>query len=330
MAEYPPLPPGQNTTMAAGGADLRSIHSQPSPKAGRPMPYSFNGNQTHSLGVEIELQIVDADSLALSNAVQQILDRVPKKWSDKIKPELMQSYCEQASFEVGHGRSIRAADPFIGELADMERPAVRPVSILPLGRLIWIVACVSAGLLGFEISLMRVLLVASWHHFAFLVIGVALLGFGASGTVLCIGREWLLKRGEAALFVLTILTAMSMPICAALAQQLPVEARFVPTLLLQQLGNWVLYWLVLAVPFLLGSAAIGLALMLAADRVALVYAANLAGSGIGAVLVTAAMYHVPPPWLPVLMGLLAIPGVAAVRCGSLDSFARRANKHPPV
>lgn len=199
----------------------------------------------------------------------------------------------------------------------MERPAVRPVSMLPLGRLIWIVGCVSAGLLGFEISLMRILLVASWHHFAFLVIGVALLGFGASGTVLCICREWLLKRGEAALFVLTILTAMSMPICTALAQQLPVEARFVPTLLLHQLGNWVLYWLVLAVPFLLGSAAIGLALMLAADRVALVYAANLAGSGIGAVLVTVAMYYVPPPWLPLLMCLLAIPGVAAVRCGSL-------------
>ncbi len=58
------------------------------------MPYSFNGNQTHSLGVEIELQIVDAESLALSNAVQQILDRVPEKWSNKIKPELMQSYCE--------------------------------------------------------------------------------------------------------------------------------------------------------------------------------------------------------------------------------------------
>ena len=199
----------------------------------------------------------------------------------------------------------------------MELSAVRPVSIIPLWRLVWIVACVSAGLLGFEISLMRILLVASWHHFAFLVIGVALLGFGASGTVLCIFREWLMKRGEATLFVLTILTAMSMPICMALAQQIPIEARFVPTLLLQQLGNWVLYWLLLAVPFLLGSTAIGLALMLAADRVALVYAANLAGSGIGAVLVTAAMYYVPPPWLPLLMCLLAIPGVLAVPCGSL-------------
>ncbi len=58
------------------------------------MPYVFNSNPTHTLGVEIELQIVDAQTLELANSVQQILDRVPAKWADKIKPELMQSYCE--------------------------------------------------------------------------------------------------------------------------------------------------------------------------------------------------------------------------------------------
>ena len=58
------------------------------------MPHTFNGNQTHSLGVELELQLVDAETLSLSNSVQEILDRVPEKWLHKIKPELMQSYCE--------------------------------------------------------------------------------------------------------------------------------------------------------------------------------------------------------------------------------------------
>ena len=58
------------------------------------MPYSFNGNPTHTLGVEVELQLVDAETLALSSSVQQILDCVPEEWSDKVKPELMQSYCE--------------------------------------------------------------------------------------------------------------------------------------------------------------------------------------------------------------------------------------------
>ena len=58
------------------------------------MPYSFNGNPTHTLGVEVELQLVDAETLALSSSVQQILDCVPEEWSNKVKPELMQSYCE--------------------------------------------------------------------------------------------------------------------------------------------------------------------------------------------------------------------------------------------
>jgi len=58
------------------------------------MPYVFKGTSSHTLGVEIELQIVDRDTLALSNSVQAILDRVPPAWKDKVKPELMQSYCE--------------------------------------------------------------------------------------------------------------------------------------------------------------------------------------------------------------------------------------------
>ena len=58
------------------------------------MPYSFHGNTSHTLGVEVELQLVDSRTLGLSNSIQQILDRVPEAWSGKIKPELMQSYCE--------------------------------------------------------------------------------------------------------------------------------------------------------------------------------------------------------------------------------------------
>lgn len=58
------------------------------------MAYAFNGNTTHTLGVEVELQLVDAHTMALANSVGEILQRVPKKWADKVKPELMQSYCE--------------------------------------------------------------------------------------------------------------------------------------------------------------------------------------------------------------------------------------------
>jgi carboxylate-amine ligase len=60
------------------------------------MPQVFHGNKTHTLGVELEIQLVDAkpEGGALTPAIGPILDRVPEKWKNHIKPEFMQSYCE--------------------------------------------------------------------------------------------------------------------------------------------------------------------------------------------------------------------------------------------
>ncbi len=175
--------------------------------------------------------------------------------------------------------------------------------------LLWPVFALSCGILGYEIVLMRVLLYASWHHFAFLVISIALLGFGASGTALCFLRGWLLRRGPGALFGLVLATAVSIPISLQLAQHIPVEARFVPALLTTQILRWGVYWAVLALPFLMGAAGLGLALILAGQRVPTIYAANLVGSAVGVVLATALMYLVPPAWLAVWMGVAALTGV---------------------
>lgn len=183
----------------------------------------------------------------------------------------------------------------------------------PPTRLLWPVFWLSCGILGFEITLMRVLLYASWHHFAFLVISVVLLGFGTSGTVLSFLRDPLESYGEKALFYLVLAAAVSMPLSLAVANVIPVEARFVPALMARQISAWVVYWLILATPFLLGATAIGLALILSGDRVPTVYAANLLGSGVGAVVAVAAMVYVPPQWLATFMGVVAAMGLIVSR-----------------
>ncbi len=58
------------------------------------MNHPFNANDSHTLGVELELQLVDTQTGELSNAINRILNRVPEQWSESFKPELMQSYCE--------------------------------------------------------------------------------------------------------------------------------------------------------------------------------------------------------------------------------------------
>ena len=52
-------------------------------------------------------------------------------------------------------------------------------------------ALVSASVLAYEIALVRIFAIVHWHHFAFMVISMALLGFGASGMALAFLREHL-------------------------------------------------------------------------------------------------------------------------------------------
>jgi len=54
----------------------------------------FKRNDYPTLGVEIELQLVDADSLELSNSISDVLEGLPPELDARVKPELMQSYLE--------------------------------------------------------------------------------------------------------------------------------------------------------------------------------------------------------------------------------------------
>ncbi len=54
----------------------------------------FNGSPNPTIGVEIELALVDAETMALRNANCDVLERVPPAFEGKIKPELMQCYVE--------------------------------------------------------------------------------------------------------------------------------------------------------------------------------------------------------------------------------------------
>ena len=54
-------------------------------------------------------------------------------------------------------------------------------------RIIWLTLfLISAATLTYEITLTRLFSVTQFYHFAFMIVSIALLGFGASGTVLTI------------------------------------------------------------------------------------------------------------------------------------------------
>jgi glutamate---cysteine ligase / carboxylate-amine ligase len=57
-------------------------------------PYRFVSNPRPSLGVEIELDLVDSRTMALRSGASQILSEVPPELERSIKPELLQCYIE--------------------------------------------------------------------------------------------------------------------------------------------------------------------------------------------------------------------------------------------
>ena len=71
------------------------------------------------------------------------------------------------------------------------------------------IALLSAAALGYEILLMRLFSIILWHHFAYMMISVAMLGYGAAGTFVALAQRSLLRRYEivfsaaAALFGIT-------------------------------------------------------------------------------------------------------------------------------
>ncbi len=54
----------------------------------------FRGNRWPTLGVEIELQLVDARTMALRSAIGDVLAELPEALHDSVKPEFMQCYAE--------------------------------------------------------------------------------------------------------------------------------------------------------------------------------------------------------------------------------------------
>ncbi|HUU60423.1 MAG TPA: hypothetical protein VMZ50_12820, partial [Phycisphaerae bacterium] len=154
---------------------------------------------------------------------------------------------------------------------------------LPAARTRLGIALISLAVIGAELALMRILSVRFWSHFAAMVISVALLGFGSSGTALVLLRKRVAAAPRTWLWALGMAMAVSVPVTALLSSRIPVNVEFLAWDL-SRAWSVLLIELLMFVPFFLGGCVIGVALMDAPDRIGGHYAANLVGSGAGAVL----------------------------------------------
>jgi len=164
----------------------------------------------------------------------------------------------------------------------------------------------SAAILAHEICLLRVLAIAHYSHAAALVIAVALLGFGAAGTLLAIAPR---LKGPRAFAVALALYALLIPLSLRAAAHVDfnvLEVGWDRSQWLRLLALQGAFFL----PFLSASLAIAIALAIHARRPGPMYAMNLLGSGLGALAAAPLLALGPPEDVLVWIAVAAAASIA--------------------
>lgn len=141
----------------------------------------------------------------------------------------------------------------------------------------------SAATLTFEITLTRIFSVAQFYHFAFMVVSLALLGFGASGTFLTLFPRLKEHSPDRVLPILSWGFALSTVGSYALTLYVPFDS-FRVSLDWRQWLVLALHYVALATPFFCNGTAVGLLLEARPEKANHTYAANLTGSAVGCLL----------------------------------------------
>jgi spermidine synthase len=168
------------------------------------------------------------------------------------------------------------------------------------------VSLLSAAIIAFQLSLIQILSIIQWHHFAYMVISVALLGFGAAGAVLALTKKFFTERAELILPGLMTLSGLTMALSVSLSQ---IEAiRFDSYLLFadySHLWKLIITYLLFFIPFFLSALAIGIIFIKHIDRIGTLYFANMFGSGLGGVAAVFLMWIFLPEKLPAVIAAIA-------------------------
>ena len=165
----------------------------------------------------------------------------------------------------------------------------------------------SASLIAFQLALMQLISTVQWNHFAYMVISIALLGFGASGTLLSFTRKWFERHAKFALYLLMILTGVSMS--GIILFSSAFFGKFDTYLIFIDFSNTkylFLSYFSFFIPFFFGALAIGLIYTQYVSRIGTMYFADLLGSGIGGVFLLILLWVFYPAQLPAAVAILPI------------------------
>jgi Spermine/spermidine synthase domain len=165
------------------------------------------------------------------------------------------------------------------------------------------VALASASVLTLQVTSTRLFSFLIWYHFAFLVLSLAFLGFTAGGLIVARTASKGSTDPRRLLSWLGFTAGAATLGCYFTLANLPFAAHFASDF--RALAIFVVAVLVLLIPFVCLGAYICFALSVWAERVALLYAVDLAGSAAGCVLAAGLLNSLGVPAAFLANGLLA-------------------------
>lgn len=154
----------------------------------------------------------------------------------------------------------------------------------------------SASVIACQLVLMQILAITQWHHFAYMVISVAMLGFGAAGTFISLFKNRLLKHRNILLPVFAIASGLAIELALRLTNSEWLNFDLYH-LFIDPAQFWILaiHLLIYFLPFFFAALVIGVFFSAWTSDIGKLYFSNLVGSGIGGLL-SLVILSVMFPW----------------------------------
>jgi len=180
------------------------------------------------------------------------------------------------------------------------------------------VLSVSAALIAYEILLFKIFSIQYWHHFAYLIVSIALLGFGSSGSFIFLFKARLKKHFSTVLYLFPLLLLLSVWINIYLSYLI----AFNPLMIIWQpyeTLNLIFISLAMFTPFFLGAVCIGLSFSVCTGNIYKIYFSNMAGSGIGSLLVLLTVFHTGPSEIILIISIITVCATLAVTSSRIQT-----------
>ncbi|MGP8153590.1 MAG: hypothetical protein ACLQBQ_05535, partial [Smithella sp.] len=134
----------------------------------------------------------------------------------------------------------------------------------------------------------RIFSVMMWYHFSFIVISIALLGFGASGALLCVFKNKFIKDFQKTTIFLALGFAVMCVISLSVMSHIQIDPFQIidhPYYILRLL----FLCLVLILLFIISGFYLGIMMIKMPDKIGTIYFANMVGAGCGCLAVIPAI-----------------------------------------